>query len=271
MELSCYASSLAERLSRLSLPQIFGAAALTLALGAFPANAAGITFAGTSGTLGANAFFELSGTALTLTLQNTGTNVIDSRADVLTAVFFDYSPSMISTYNSAIVKQGQQLVAFSGSTSNPISTVSTLASDLDITNINGSWRYVGNVAGPIESGLGTVGLGIFDGDFTRATNYGLIGSGALSPNGGLINDGGNPVIRNTAVFSFTVQSGFNLSDIRNLKFQYGTSSSEPSFGGAVVNPDPTAVPEPTPALAAMVFGLILSGVVFFKRRFATEA
>ncbi|MBC7882227.1 MAG: hypothetical protein H7Y37_12950 [Anaerolineae bacterium] len=268
MEISCYVSSLAERLSRLSLPQIFGAAALTLTLGAFPANAAGITFAGTSGTLGANVLFELNGTALTLTLQNTGTNAINSRADVLTALFFDYSPSTILTYNSAIVQQGQQLVAFEKK-NDPV--ITTLTSNLDITNINGSWRYVGSVPGPTESGLGTVGLGIFDGDFTRGTNYGLIGSGILNGNGGLENDGGSPVIRNTAVFSFTVQSGFNLSDIRNVKFQYGTSLSEPSFGGVATNPDPTAVPEPTPALAAMVLGLILGGVVFFKRRFATEA
>jgi len=268
-----------------SVSHAFAVALLSLTIGAAAADAASINFAG-SGTgangeaLSATAHFTLTGNTLTLTLKNTYSGLTNNRPDVLTAFFFDTNQSIINSLTSVVIPEAQKL--FRCTSASACSSTTVGAGGQNITGVAGSWQYVTNT-GTVgtDVGLGTVGLDIF-GDFvtqgSNGPNYGLIGSGALQPNGSLRssspNDANANLVQSSLVFTFNVANNFSLFDISNVRFQYGTNLAEPNFSGTCIpapanictppNPDPV-VPEPSPLFPALAMGLCLGGAVLFRR------
>jgi hypothetical protein len=213
------------------------------------------TYQGANRALSASVLFNyLSNGTLEVQLSNTGPAAI-APSDILTSVFWDYegSPlnlSLLSVTAPSIIK-------------NNVVT----ATNVNLTTSNpGEWQYRSTTAtaglgGNISTsgatsvsqqyGLGTAGLGIFQGGTGQQFNYGIvssIGSGANNPvkAGSFVND--------YATFVFSgLAPNFDVNKIDNVRFQYGTNLSE-----ANITPKRKKVPEPTtiPALGLFAVGVL---------------
>jgi len=209
--------------------------------------------------LAAVASFELtSATNLHVVLRNTslqaygGANGNAVPSDVLTAIFFDTNPSLLAA-NPLVSAVASALVTGSGGgfsvTNGPINVLHPA--------VAGGWDY--NVASP--QGVGTVGLGIFNLPGGAQLGYGIMNSLYVGDgNGGVT---GNLLARDTVEFDFTVVSGFDVNDIHNVIFQYGTSLNEPRLNGTLQGGVPTPVP---PALVMVATGLAPLGLAWRRRR-----
>ncbi|MCL1467976.1 XDD4 family exosortase-dependent surface protein [Argonema galeatum] len=235
------------------------------------ADAASIQFTGTgtnpasggaSNALGASVLFDdlLNPGKLTITLTNTGPGA-SVPSDVLTSVFWDYNGT-----------------AFSG-LSLDSATAPTVVGGTPGTNVNlkalDEWKLPNtgngttNLPGITQNyGLGTAGLGIFQGGGGQQFNYAII-SGYDNPNPAV---SGGTFVKNAATFVLSgLPSGFDISKLGNVRFQYGTNLSEPSFVASSMNytgnptpppppptggggGGPTKIPEPS-----TVMGLLLAG------------
>lgn len=213
------------------------------------AGATSITYSGSSGIRSAEVVFDLTGTNLTVTLTNTSVYDVLVPDQVLTAVFFDYSGPALTPV-SALVSVGST-VAFGPSNGG---------------NVGGEWAYA-EIVNPISpgdsgissSGFGLFGAGNFDGPDLQnpasvdGLQYGLTSAGDDLTTGNAAVTGQFALIKNSAQMVLTTASGFQLSDITNVSFQYGTALSDPN------------VPVPEPAsLALVVMGLI--GFVVHRSR-----
>ena len=128
-------------------------------------------------------------------------------------------------------------------------------------SFDGGWQFRENLGGlgslTQTRGLGTNGLGIFNGnDVMDVDNedYALTSAGdnvATSQAKQLFN---HPLIKNTISFMLSgLPNGFSESSISNVRFQYGTSLTEPSIivpTGVI----PSAVPEPSSAILCLLAG-----------------
>ena len=249
-----------------------GLFALVCAL-ALPSSAkAGVLYSGTGTgangiTLNASALFEISGTTLTITLMNTGdTSGTGKNSDVsgntLTGVFFDLPTGITLTPVSATIDSADLLQE---------STCAPVACSSSTTNVGGEFRYAtGTWAGHLgNSGIASSGYvsgssGNFNGPdldtpgSLDGINFGIIApqtaTNAFKPNGGLAND---PLIEGQVVFTMTIAGGtLSDGDISNVSFQYGTSITEPHFGGGEEPQNP--IPEPATLLLlapALAFGI----------------
>ena len=206
-------------------------------------------YTGVSGSLSAEALFELmpgAGT-VTVTLINTagpsGQKLVP--ADVLTAVFFNLT--------------GGAVVAPFSAASQPILP----AKDAPAGPAGAFWQYKTNLAlHGADSGISSTGLGVFqpDGNFDcgagcgklNGLDYGIV---PASYDRGEGNAGVEsvPLIRYSAVFTLTGTVPENAG-VDNVWFQYGTALDEPNFSGSrkVLNYGRTHLeaetPEPSPAI-----------------------
>lgn len=203
-----------------------------------------ITFSGSSGNLAASADFTIVGGNLQIILTNTSTADVLVPSDILTAVFFDLKgfPPEILTPVSAILN--------TGSTWYFDSAAPTPGTTSPLGNVGGEWAYGGSLSGApagavlgvSSAGFGLVGSGNFNGENLQGPGsvdgiqYGLTSAGDDTTTGNAPVTGGNALIKNSVVFTLTPSSAFNLADIGNVSFQYGTALTDPNV--------PVTVPEP---------------------------
>ena len=246
-------------------------ATLLLAASVTPIYAAAITLTGT-GTDGLQASVTFDSVVvssthyLQVTLTNTGTYDASRPTDILTGVFFNIEGS------------NPTLTRFSATLA-PGSTVKNI--DPDPTNLGGEWAYkAGLSVGEFTRGISSSGLGLFGpGDRFPGLNlqgpddpdgiqYGITtqndpdDTGAGNDNGGLL---GKQMARNSVVFLLGgIGAGFDASAaIFEVRFQYGTSLTEPSFESDYRGRS-TRVPQPA-SLALLVFGALGAALVVSRR------
>ena len=173
--------------------------------------------------------FDQSGTALTVTLTNTSTHAFNvapasvlTPTNVLTGVLFDITGNPALTVGSANLASGSRMV-------NPVSSTDTSAK---------GWGF-GTPSGGTFNGQ-HYGIEAFGGitpatsNFTNSNHssldgvgYGIVGSGYV-PGTGNGGTSSQPFEQTAEVFHFTVPSTFDVSQISNISFQYGTNNGEGS-------------------------------------------
>jgi hypothetical protein len=213
------------------------------------------TYQGANRALSASVLFNyLSNGMLEVKLSNTGPGAI-APSDILTSVFWDYdgSPlnlSLLSVTAPTVIK-------------NNVVT----GTNVNLTTSKpGEWQYKATTAtaglgGNISSsgatsvsqqyGLGTAGLGIFQGGTGQQFNYGIVSSIGSSANNAVK---GGSFVDDYATFVFSgLASNFDVNKIDNIRFQYGTNLAETS-----ITPKKKKVPEPTtiPALGLFAIGVL---------------
>ncbi|MEH2281498.1 MAG: XDD4 family exosortase-dependent surface protein [Nostoc sp.] len=215
---------------------------------------------GTSAALGATAVFDNSiAGKLTLTLTNTGPGA-SAPSDVLTGLFWDYAGSPLTN-----------LTLSSAKAPTVITNNVTTGTNVDLTKVGGNkveWGFAkttassglggaAGVANPVTQhyGIGTAGFGISPGfglSGGQQFNYGII-TGYDSANPAV---SGGTFVKNSATFVFSgLPTGFDLSKIQNLRFQYGTALNEPSTYYIAPPPPPKKVPEPGATVALGLFAV----------------
>ncbi len=191
---------------------------------------------------GSASFFSSGNGQLTITLTNTSQYDVVQPDQLLNAVFFDLAGNPTLTAVSATLSPGSQ-VLFNGS--QPAGG-----------DVGGEWAYSQSLSGaPGGAGYGisTTGLDLFGPhDLFPGKNL----AGPKNVGGmdfGLLSAGDDPTVGNSAVtgqFALISNSvtfaldglsdDYLLADsISNVRFQYGTSLSDPSFtGGGGEIPEP---------------------------------
>jgi hypothetical protein len=205
-----------------------------------------VTFSSSSGELAASAVFDIVSGNLQVTLRNTSMMDVVRPVDVLTAVFFSAKGTL--TPISALLPSGS--VALFGPDGGG--------------NVGGEWAYASGLSGApggANSGISSTGLDLFgaanfsgpnlyDPEALDGLNYGITSAGDDPAIGNAKVTGGVPLIKDSVVFTLGAYSGFSLTDISDVTFQYGTSLSE------------VQVPEPGTLL---LLGSGLIGLVAYRR------
>ncbi|MEH2163660.1 MAG: XDD4 family exosortase-dependent surface protein [Nostoc sp.] len=194
---------------------------------------------------------------LTVTLTNMKNVSVPS--DVLTSVFWDYAGSPL---NLSLISATASKV-----TQNNPSTTTNNVNLLNTPNNGKEWAFASttNSAGLINGvtqdyGLGTVGLGIFQGiGGQQQVNYGIIDGYNANANSPVK---GGSFVDNSATFVLSgLPTNFDISKIGSVRFQYGTDLKEPSIikaqGSYYSPPPPTPkkVPEPGTTAALSLFAV----------------
>jgi len=211
--------------------------------------AAPVTYFGSSGTMSASAEFEVVGSNLRVTLQNTSDADVLQPGQVLTGMFFNIAgdPTLtpLSATTLGATSVGGVLVSAAGAA------------------VGGEWAYLNGLSQyGANTGISSSGLGIFGAAnvFPPGTNL----AGPASPNGlqyGLASAGddtttGNAAIVGTELTKYGVAflfSGFDLplSSIGDVHFQYGASLTDANFAATSNVPEPGTLALVAVALAAV--------------------
>ncbi|MCY7278600.1 MAG: PEP-CTERM sorting domain-containing protein [Phormidesmis sp. CAN_BIN44] len=225
-----------------------------------------ILLAGSAENRSASALFGLTGNTLTIALNNTSQADSLVPTDVLTGLFFNLSGATLSPL-AASLGAGSKVY---GATS-------------QVSNVGGEWAFGSKLAigsSAYNYGVSAAGLGLFGPKdrFDTSSNlsgtenvggldFGIVtaGDNPTTGNGGLNRD----LIKGSVLFTFgltNVAANFNLAQaISNLRFQYGTATSEPSFTAKVTlppkEPPIKRVPEP-----GVMGALLLTGLAMLRTR-----
>jgi hypothetical protein len=195
-------------------------------------------------TLAASAAFTISNLDLIVTLSNTGTSAPENANDILTAVFFDLDGDLKLTPVSAQIPSGSSVIG------HPL--------PLGFTgNVGSQWAYRNDLVGAtngVDEGISSETMKWF-GTKNLFSNEKIKGFGSFGGLAfGLMPDTNSPgndkgslknqgLIQNSVVFTFSgLPPGFDLSDISNVAFQYGTSVKGPNLMGEI---PANEIPEPT--------------------------
>lgn len=235
------------------------ALAATAVLLASPMANASLTFTGSSGARAAQAQFDIVGGKLKVILSNTATGDAGVPIDILTGILFNLTGGLNSL---------TPLAANTGGNTYKNGAVVNGAG----TNVGGEWGYVAGVAGYTaaiaSSGWGGSGQPNFGGTNLAGPvgldglQYGITSAGdnVSTGNTGLL---GSEVTKSSVTFLLDIGSGFSLSQITGLRFQYGTSITEPSF---TAGPPTQGPPLPEPASLALVGAGLLAAFGAASRR-----
>ncbi|MFB2896287.1 XDD4 family exosortase-dependent surface protein [Aerosakkonemataceae cyanobacterium BLCC-F50] len=214
---------------------VLGLSALSLvAIGQISkADAASVTFTGTGTNtyesrgqyngLAASAIFDdaLNPGKLTITLSNIGPGA-SVPSDILTALFWDYNGSPLS--NLSLFSATAPLLTNGRTNVN-------LAGSLDEWKLpNGSITAISQ-----DYGIGTAGLGIFQGGGGQQMDYGIVSNQSYDRANPAVS--GGTFVKGSATFVLAgLPTGFDIGKIGNVRFQYGTALNEPSITqGITVN------------------------------------
>jgi len=227
------------------------------------AHGSSVSYSFSSGTRAASANFAVTAGQLVVTLTNTSSYDVLVPTDVLTAVYFDWQAPPI--YPGGFIPVSAVLGAGSIVYNGPQPADG---------NVGGEWAYSG-VSGSVTPGISSTGLSAYGpGDLFGGPNlqgpaspgglqYGIASAGdnPATGNGGVM---GNALIRNQVIFTLNPNQAIDatfLQRLLNVRVQYGTSASEPSF-----TLDPlTVIPLP-PAAWAGLSTLAGVGLIGFVRR-----
>lgn len=218
----------------------------------------------------ASVTFEVGDNAnqLKVILTNTFTGDALAPSDILTAVFYRSSSIATLTPFSARVNAGSAV---------HFETVAPFPSDEG--DIGGEWAYRGDLTGPFNHGISSTGLSLFSAADVfppaidldspaspNGVNYGITSAGDDLTTGNLKVTGKEPLVKNSVVFRLTssavVDDNF-LNAISQVRFQYGTSLSEPHRDVPPPDQGPL-IPEPA-SLAIWLIGASSFGLVLRRR------
>lgn len=216
-----------------------------LYVGSCTAGSGGCTLLAGAPALSASALFDLNSTTnmLTITLTNTYAGDAKDATAILGALLFNSSGL---TPVSASLNGSTVYGSF-------------------VKNVGEGWQYKSSISmDGANSGISAVGYGVFGpkgnfyktGQLLQGSNYGIAPVGYTNTGNPSIKD---PIIQNSLQFTLKTPSGFSLSNLGTVVFQYGTSLGEPSFTGTL-----HPVPEPPVTMLLACSALLFGGVL---RRF----
>ena len=225
-------------------------------LAVLPAHAATFSATGLSlsgAAIGATANFRVEGNNLVVELANVGGGAIGSAVDLLTGFSFRIAGDPVLTPVSALLAPGASFA-----NSERLDTPSTV-------DIGGEWgftddepgRYTIATAGFLSGSQGFGGEPLTRPAAVLGPDFGLVNASYQDGEGGLLLSL-LPLVRSSAVFTLSgLPTGFDITQIRGVSFQYGTLLG----GNRLVSPVPDEIPEP-----AGTAGLLLFGAVMLRRR-----
>lgn len=210
---------------------------------------------------------------LQMTLTNTSAYDVLVPSQVLTAVFFDLSPTLTLTPVSAVLNSGSTVWA------NGNDITDTITGGV----VGGEWAYKSGLSGaPAQAGIGisSSGLSLFGKPSFPGVNlagpkngavdglqYGITSAG---DDVGTYNGGTSvPLIKSSVVFTFLTPVDLTADtkyEISNITFQYGTSLCEPSIVPSPPVDPHSIVPEPTTIVVWSVLGAAGVGAAGLRRK-----
>jgi hypothetical protein len=215
-------------------------------------------------TLHASAIFTTNNFNLIVTLENTGTFDPNDPADVLTAIFFNIKGNPTLQQISAELESDSSVIA------HPL----PLGFD---GNVGGEWTYRNSLTGtPLDAneGISSAALkwfkakDLFPGENLQGpkgpggVQFGITTLSDLYANdhGGLKHQG---LIQTSVVFTLAgLPEGFELTDISNVTFQYGSNRKQPDITGEAFD----IIPEPS--TISLVAAGLLGALTLVRRRLA---
>lgn len=223
-----------------------GAAAILFAAAA----SADLTVSASSGNLAASATFSVSGSNLTITLDNTSLYDVDDPPDILTALFFDADCAALDLSPVSALLGPGAVVHFDAAPPGG--------------NVGAEWEWEESFSNPAphgaDYGISSSGFSLFGagemfgpGDLdppanVDGLNYGITSTGDNLATGNAAVTGNVPLIQHSVVFTLSgLPVGFTESCITNVSFQYGTDLTEPN------------IPEPTTAILAGIGLCFIAG------------
>lgn len=248
------------------------------------------TWDGSEGDLAARAVIDYDGAGtLTITLSNRAVEVFGAGAastvpaDLLTGVYWDYMGTASLTAFSAFSAAGNStgIAQVYNVSAWPIAAPNNGTQAGYDGNLGSEFAHRDNTTLTMDGfsgdyGVSSSGLGLFgpgdrftgDDETPEASNVLHNPASPDGPNLGIVTTGfvdgsGNggvdavPLVRGEVIFTYTVSDGtLSEEDFADIFFHYGTSLTEPTFGGECSDCGSVVVPIP-PAVGLAGLGLLM--------------